>query len=143
MIAEIIFGHFPLNLCCPAYVFQQSSASQHEIFHQRFHFCTCSFRCIVLPHIYVKFYPFDMCDFRTGQYYMDYYPHFKLIYSVPQINLVQSYRTLVPQTILYSITMGCDLTCSSPRRHLCSHSLICIKNHLFIVGIGPIRDKEL
>ena len=34
-------------------------------------------------------------------------------------------------------------TCSSPRRPVRSHSMVCIKNSLFIVGIGPIRDKEL
>ena len=35
------------------------------------------------------------------------------------------------------------VTCSSPRCPLCSHSLVCIENHLFIVGIGPILNKEL
>ena len=34
-------------------------------------------------------------------------------------------------------------TCSSPRSPLRSHSMVCSKNHLFIVGIGPICDKEL
>ena len=34
-------------------------------------------------------------------------------------------------------------TGSSPRCPLQSHSLICIKNHLFIVGIGPILNKIL
>ena len=34
-------------------------------------------------------------------------------------------------------------TWSSPRYPHCSNFLVCIKNHLFIVGIGPIRDKEL
>ena len=34
-------------------------------------------------------------------------------------------------------------TCSGPRRPLRSHSLVCTKNHAFIVGIGPILDKEL
>ena len=34
-------------------------------------------------------------------------------------------------------------TWSSPKFPLCSHSLVCIENHLFIVGIGPILDKEL
>ena len=32
---------------------------------------------------------------------------------------------------------------SSPKYPLCSHYLVCIENHLFIAGIGPIRDKEL
>ena len=35
------------------------------------------------------------------------------------------------------------MTCSSPRYPLRSHSLVCIENHLFIVGIGPILNKEL
>ena len=35
------------------------------------------------------------------------------------------------------------LTCSSPRRAVRSHSLVCSKNYLLIVGIGPILNKEL
>ena len=34
-------------------------------------------------------------------------------------------------------------TCSRTRFPLRSHSLVCIKNHLFIVGIGTIINKEL
>ena len=34
-------------------------------------------------------------------------------------------------------------TCSSPRFPLRSHYMVCIKNHLFIVGIGPILNTEL
>ena len=45
-------------------------------------------------------------------------------------------RTHLPNSIK-------DLTRSSPRRPLRSHYLVCNENHLFIVGIGPIRDKEL
>ena len=32
---------------------------------------------------------------------------------------------------------------SIPRRPLRSRSLVCSETHLFIVGIGPIRDKDL
>ena len=32
---------------------------------------------------------------------------------------------------------------SIPRCHLRSHSTVCIKNNLFIVGIGPILNKEI
>ena len=32
---------------------------------------------------------------------------------------------------------------SSPRRPLLPHTLVCIENYLFIVGIGPIRDEQL
>ena len=35
------------------------------------------------------------------------------------------------------------MTFSSPRRTLFSHSLVCSKNYLFIVVIGPISDKDL
>ena len=34
-------------------------------------------------------------------------------------------------------------TCYIPRRPVCSHSMVCSKNYLFIVGIGPIYNKEL
>ena len=33
--------------------------------------------------------------------------------------------------------------CSSPRRAVCSHYLVCSKNSLLIVGIGPILNKDL
>ena len=35
------------------------------------------------------------------------------------------------------------LTWSNPRCPLRSNYLLCFKNRLFIVGIGPIIDKEL
>ena len=35
------------------------------------------------------------------------------------------------------------LTWFSPRCPLSSHSLVCIENNLFIVGIGPFFNKEL
>ena len=35
------------------------------------------------------------------------------------------------------------VTCSSPRRAVRSHSLVCSKNSLLIVGIGPILNKSL
>ena len=34
-------------------------------------------------------------------------------------------------------------TCSVPRRPLCYHSVVGSENHLFIVEIGPICDKEV
>ena len=42
-----------------------------------------------------------------------------------------------------SADMKAPQTGSSPRYPLRSHSLVCTKNHLFIVGIGPIYNKEL
>ena len=38
---------------------------------------------------------------------------------------------------------SCLMTWSGPRCPLGSHSLVCIENHLIIVGIGPILNKEL
>ena len=35
------------------------------------------------------------------------------------------------------------MTCSSLRRAVHSHSLVCSENSLLIVGIGPILNKEL
>ena len=35
------------------------------------------------------------------------------------------------------------VACSSPRRDVRSHSLVCSENSLLIVGIGPIINKEL
>ena len=36
-----------------------------------------------------------------------------------------------------------EMTCSNPRRPVHSHFMVCSENYLFIVGIGPIRDKGL
>ena len=41
------------------------------------------------------------------------------------------------------IRMSMPKTCSSPRRDVCSHSLVCSENSLLIVGIRPILNKEL
>ena len=41
------------------------------------------------------------------------------------------------------VMMHTYTTCSSPRCPLRSHSLVFIKNHLFILGIGTILNKEL
>ena len=47
-------------------------------------------------------------------------------------------------TIEYYIKGGVVIkTCSRPRCPLLSHSLVCSKNHLFIVGIRPICNKQL
>ena len=35
------------------------------------------------------------------------------------------------------------MTCSSPRQAVFSHYLVCSEKSLFIVGIGPILNKEL
>ena len=43
-------------------------------------------------------------------------------------------------TSIFGMILGTD---SIPKCPLRSHSLVCIENHLFIVGIGPILNKEL
>ena len=52
----------------------------------------------------------------------------------------------------FYVIIDCDITiilleifktCSSPRRAVCSYSLVCSENSLLIVGIGPILNKEL
>ena len=40
-------------------------------------------------------------------------------------------------------TIMCQQTFSSPRHPLRYHYLVCSENYLFIIGIGPIRDKYL
>ena len=45
-------------------------------------------------------------------------------------------------SLLFIVVFITDLTGSSPRFHLQTHSLVCIKNDSFVVGIGPIINKE-
>ena len=52
-----------------------------------------------------------------------------------------THNTPKQQDILCGVNL--HMTCSSPRCTIRSHSLVCIKNHLFIVGIGTILNKEL
>ena len=44
---------------------------------------------------------------------------------------------------MYGGKVSMHVTCSIPRCPLRSHSLVCIENNLFVVGIGPILNKEL
>ena len=46
-------------------------------------------------------------------------------------------------TMFYYAAPSCYGKCSSPRRPVCSHSLVCSEKYLLIVEIGPIRDKDL
>ena len=80
--------------------------------------------------------------------------------NYPQIEVVQSkpncckylvnpncLQSLCPKSIGTSLSkfdrVSIPMTCSSPRRAVCSHSLVCSENSLLIVGIGPILNKEL
>ena len=63
-------------------------------------------------------------------------------------NVIWCY-SMSPSKYVQEFVMNCEThlkeqwNWSRPRRPLCSHSLVCSKNHLFIIGIGPICDKEL
>ena len=50
---------------------------------------------------------------------------------------------IVPEFNLYLFAFSLLVTWSSPRCHLRSHFPVRIENHLFIVGIGQIFNKEL
>ena len=52
-------------------------------------------------------------------------------------------RIIFEYDLATTITIQPIMTGSSPRCPLRSHSLVCIKNHLFIVGIGKKINKEL
>ena len=50
---------------------------------------------------------------------------------------------LVLQRFLLGLKFRCYLDMFQPKTSPLSHSLVCSKKHLFIVGLGPICDKEL
>ena len=56
-------------------------------------------------------------------------------------SLFQSYPPLIREA--WICMRGWYKTGSSPRYPLSSHSMVCIKNHLFIVVIGATLNKEL
>ena len=58
------------------------------------------------------------------------------------INVSNFFRFLVGYP-LFSPSVVSFLDRASPRFPLRSHSLVCIENHLFIVGIGPILNEEI
>ena len=45
--------------------------------------------------------------------------------------------------VLFTLILEAYLTCSSPRRAVRSHSLVCREIYFEIVGIGPIHVKEI
>ena len=74
-----------------------------------------------------------------------------LIDTLYDVNWNSEIRTLLDDSRLFGISLivyittikTVPMTCSSQRCPLRSHSLVCIENHLFILGIGPILNKEL
>ena len=57
-------------------------------------------------------------------------------------NIYNTYKSTV--SLVHLIELDKLLSaCSIPRRAVRSHSLVCSKNSLLIVGIGPIINKEL
>ena len=59
---------------------------------------------------------------------------FKAIVDLPMNNDIIDIQQLLLPVLM---------TCFSPRRAVHSHSLVCSKNYLLIVGIGLILNKEL
>ena len=83
-------------------------------------------------------------------------PRWYLSKIVPFTALITLHEDLLPLGHMAKNNMGssqevnsssvfCWLykTCSSPRRDVRSHSLVCSKIYFLIMGIGPIRVKEL
>ena len=71
----------------------------------------------------------------------------KLVSDIHRPNKKWSYNVFISCSVLfYQISLGqisWHMTCFSPRCPLRSHYLVCIENHLFIVGIGIILNKEI
>ena len=67
-----------------------------------------------------------------------------IFYENRKIKIFKVVRGSVIYSIMdnYFVSIIC-MTCSSPRRAVRSHSLVCSKNPFSIVGIGPIPVKEL
>ena len=68
-----------------------------------------------------------------------------LLFQIPKIIQQPPWTETARSTIgaPLSIMVMVYVTCSSPRYPLRSHYLVCSENHLFIVRIWPIHDKEL
>ena len=50
---------------------------------------------------------------------------------------------LIPEGADPKVSVNFNKTCSSPRRAVCSHSLVCSKSSLLILGIGSVINKYL
>ena len=71
-----------------------------------------------------------------------------MVYEVWDEGYLELFKDMVPQmkavNCLRELYVIRPLkTCSSPRRAVRSHSLVCSKKSILIVGIGPILNKEL
>ena len=73
---------------------------------------------------------------------VDPIPLGSIIVDVPRIMCDFIRSTEIRLMVVVSFVLFFIMTWSRPRCPLRSHYL-CIKNHLFIVGIGPILKKEL
>ena len=72
-----------------------------------------------------------------------YFKAGKYIYTTWNFAIILLPATPIPIFLSICQSGRWSWTWSRPRCHLRSHSPVCIKNHLFIVGIGPILNKEL
>ena len=103
--------------------------------------------CNIINWLFLQLFPWTNCTQRRisersglwiigGWNWSD--PHFPLF---PR----HSYHPFsIPPPLCFSLWASIyQYTCSIPRWAVRSHSLVCIKNSLLIVGIVPIRDKDL
>ena len=71
------------------------------------------------------------------------HPHSKLTIT-QEVLYRNSIIHLTPSIhLIISVINYLHYTCYIPRCPVCSHSLVCSENSFKIVGIGPIREKEL
>ena len=61
----------------------------------------------------------------------------------PLLDIEYKYNSRKVRGFIATEGAGSNETCSSPRRAVRSHSLVCSENPFSIVGIGPIPVKEL
>ena len=72
----------------------------------------------------------------TTTKYLIYLPSHQLLPKILKGDPCQSFSKYISQ-LIHFINIW-----SNPIYPLRYHSLVCIKNSLFIVGMGPIRNKE-
>ena len=75
----------------------------------------------------------------VGEFIYIFYSYVFGSYTVLLISMTAEHDHRCHQKDIFCLFM----TCYSPRRAVRSHSLVCSKIYFDIVGIGPIRVKEL
>ena len=99
---------------------------------------------IQIPFIVHFYYPLYFINFSAYFFLVTYEIQFPIAFAEVMLH-DEVYWKVISICILfclvvYSVSMQMG---SSPRCPIRSHYLVCIENHLFIVGIGPIFDVYL